>query len=316
MNRPKVEAKLPASRVAILMGCYNGSDHLQTQLDSIAAQTHTDWVLLASDDGSSDDTLLILERFRERFGEDRVRIRSGPGKGFLANFLTMACEPSFEAEFFAFCDQDDLWEHVRLERALGFISSSTTNAELYCSRTYLIDDLDRGLGYSPVFRREPCFRNALVQSIAGGNTMVFNEAARRLLEAPGGHVEVASHDWWLYLLVSGAGGRVIYDDWPSVCYRQHDGNLVGGNVGWRARLKRLGRLLEGRFSSWNSMHCEALGKHTELLTVENRAIFQLFRRSRGQCLPARLHGIVCARVFRQTSLGNVGLYAAVLLNKF
>lgn len=311
-----IQSKSRSLRVAILMGCYNGADHLQAQLDSIAAQTHTNWVLLASDDGSSDETLAILQGFRQRVGENRVHIRPGPGKGFLANFLTMACDPAFEADFFAFSDQDDLWEPVRLERALTLVSPSDTTAALYCSRTHLIDDLDRGVGYSPAFRREPCFRNALVQSIAGGNTMVFNEAARRLLCATGGHVEVASHDWWLYLLVSGAGGRVVYDEWPSVRYRQHDGNLVGGNIGWRARFNRLGRLLEGRFGSWNRMHCEALAAHTELLTPENRAIFELFRRAREERLPARLGGILRARVFRQTSMGNLGLYAAVLLNKF
>ncbi|HNR51690.1 MAG TPA: NAD(P)-dependent oxidoreductase, partial [Deltaproteobacteria bacterium] len=84
----------------------------------------------------------------------------------------------------------------------------------------------------------------------------------------------ASHDWWVYLLVSGAGGTVFYDSWPSVRYRQHGSNLVGGNVGSKARLRRFVKLLEGRFRSWNAMHCRALQEVEFLLTPENREIFR------------------------------------------
>jgi hypothetical protein len=51
----------------------------------------------------------------------------------------------------------------------------------------------------------PSFRNALVQSIAGGNTMVFNVALKRLIENAG-PLDVPSHDWWVYILVTGSGG--------------------------------------------------------------------------------------------------------------
>ena len=77
---------------------------------------------------------------------------------------------------------------------------------LYGARTLLIDPEGAYLGRSPLFCRPPTFRNALVQNIAGGNTMVFNEAARRLLMAAGSAVQVPSHDWWLYLLTTAGGG--------------------------------------------------------------------------------------------------------------
>jgi glycosyltransferase involved in cell wall biosynthesis len=300
------------------MGCYNGAAHLQEQLDSIAAQTYTDWVLLASDDGAgADDTRPILERFRDRHGADRVLVRSGPGRGFLPNFLGMASAPPRPARHYAFCDQDDVWEPEKLARAVACLDGvASTVPAMYCTRTRLITEDGRDAGYSPLFKRAPCFRNALVQSIAGGNTMVFNEAARQLVAAAGPAVEVASHDWWVYLLVSGAGGRVHYDPWASVRYRQHATNLVGGNVGAKARLRRLVKLLEGRYRSWNEMHCVALARQIALLTPENREIFNLFRSSRCAGMSRRISGVLRARVFRQTSIGNVGLYASVFLNKF
>ncbi|EDK72391.1 glycosyl transferase, group 2 family protein [candidate division TM7 genomosp. GTL1] len=59
----------------------------------------------------------------------------------------------------------------------------------------------------------------MVQNVAGGNTMVFNNAARRLLIAAGSDVDVVAHDWWVYIVVSACGGRVHYDSRPSLRYR-------------------------------------------------------------------------------------------------
>lgn len=307
---------MPGPRVAILLGCYNGAEHLAEQLDSLAAQTHSNWVLLVSDDGSRDASAAIVAAFAARVGPERVKLRRGPGKGFLANFLAMACDPGFDAEYFAFCDQDDVWEPEKLTRSLCAIERAGDRPALYCSRTRLTDEAGRDIGFSPLFRRPPCFRNALVQSLAGGNTMLFNRAARQLLVTVGADVVVPSHDWWLYLLVSGADGLVVYDEWASVRYRQHAANLVGGNIGLRARLNRLGRLLEGRFGIWNSQHCAALAPHLDLLAPPNRELFLLFCQARVEGVAGRLTRILRARLFRQTPIGNLGLYVAVLLNKF
>ena len=302
-------------RVVILMGAYNGAAHLREQLDSIAAQTHSNWVLRVSDDGSSDATLAILADFAARFEPGRVDVRPGPRAGFIRNFLSLACAPGVEADYYAFVDQDDVWEARKLEVALDHLRGSDGPA-LYCSRTRYIDERGGETGASPLFAQTPCFRNAIVQSVAGGNTMVFNEAARALLVRAGEEVAVASHDWWLYLLVSGHGGRVIYDSWMSVHYRQHDTNLVGGNVGARARLARMNQLWRGRFARWNAMHCESLARNLDMLTPENRAVFEHFRASREGGMLHRLREIVRSGAFRQTRMGHLGLYAAVVLNRF
>ena len=83
---------------------------------------------------------------------------------------------------------------------------------------------------SPLFRRPPSFRNALVQSLAGGNTMVLNRPARDLVALASRRARFVSHDWWAYLLVTGAGGAVHYSAKPLVRYRQHAHNLVGANT--------------------------------------------------------------------------------------
>jgi hypothetical protein len=123
-------------------------------------------------------------------------VRSGPQQGFVKNFLSLACDPSLSFDFYAYCDQDDVWEPDKLARAVERLSRAPPHiAAMYCSRTMLIDDEGKTLSYSRAYRRKPSFRNALVQSIASGNTIVFNDAARRLLMVCGSRAKVPSHDW-------------------------------------------------------------------------------------------------------------------------
>jgi glycosyltransferase involved in cell wall biosynthesis len=95
--------------VAIFLCTHQGEHFLPRQLDSVAAQTHADWRIWASDDHSTDGTLAVLQHYRTKWGEDKLSWVRGPGRGFVANFLTLACTPGIESEYYAFCDQDDLW---------------------------------------------------------------------------------------------------------------------------------------------------------------------------------------------------------------
>ena len=213
-------------RVAILLATMNGSAFIDEQLDSIAAQTHDDWFLLVSDDGSTDDTRERVARFAASRPQ-RVVLVEGPRRGACANFLKMAADPAIDADYYAFCDQDDIWYADKLERALAVLAGIPVGVPaLYGGRTELVDIDGRPYGFSPLFKRHPDFRNALVQSIIGGNTIVFNRPTKKLIET-GGTPDIASHDWWAYQLVSLAGGVVHYDPQPAVRYRQHGKNLVG-----------------------------------------------------------------------------------------
>jgi hypothetical protein len=97
-----------------------------------------------------------------------------------------------------------------------------------------------------------------VQNIGGGNTMVFNRAARSILASAPADIELIAHDWWTYQMVTGVGGVARYDSWPSVKYRQHEHNLVGSNVGMRQRTLRLRAFAQGRVVIWNDTNIEAL----------------------------------------------------------
>ena len=100
---------MPSGSVAILLCTFNGARFLPMQLASFEAQDHQDWRLFVSDDGSEDSTLGLAEAFRKKHGADRVFIRKGPQKGFVANFLSLICDPAVNGDYYAFSDQDDVW---------------------------------------------------------------------------------------------------------------------------------------------------------------------------------------------------------------
>lgn len=312
---PAPERNIDAARVAVLMCTKNGAAFLGDQLQSIADQTHQNWFLIVSDDGSTDETQAILGGFIEAHPL-KTAVRSGPGKGVCENFLSLATDPAIDADYFAFSDQDDVWHRDKLRRALiRLVTVPGGVPALYCGRTELMSKDGRFYGFSPRFTRPPSFQNALVQNLGGGNTMVFNRAVKKILEAAT-TFEVVLHDWWLYQLVSAVGGQVHYDPQPTLKYRQHQANLIGSNLGWRPRLARLQMLLDGRFHDWNNANIAALRRvPAHLMPARNRKILELFDQARFGSLAKRLIGLKQSGVYRQTPLGNLALLAAVILKR-
>jgi glycosyltransferase involved in cell wall biosynthesis len=314
----KVRAPRPLSApaVTILLCTFNGERFLAEQLASLEQQTFTNWKLIASDDGSTDRTKSILLGFQKSFAPGKIEIIDGPRRGAPAHFLFQACAENLASEYYAFCDQDDVWEADKLARAIEALEQTDPGIPaLYGSRTRLVDEDGNEIGLSPLFQRKPEFRSALVQSIAGGNTIVFNQKARELLVFCGADVDVPSHDWWLYQVTSACGGKVHYDAWPSVRYRQHEHNVIGSNMGWTARVRRLHMLKQGRFRHWEDLNVVALARIRPRMTAENQRIFGLFCKARHEPLLRRATIFAQAGVYRQTLLGNLGLVAAVVLNK-
>lgn len=304
------------AKVAVLMCSYNGEAFLRDQLDSIERQSHRNWSLVVSDDGSRDSTSAILQDYAQRWGRDRLKVVAGPGRGFVANFLSLTCRPDIVADYFAWCDQDDIWNDDKLAVAQSWLQTIPEHIPaLYCGRTQLVSESGAKLGFSPLFPRPPHFSNALVQSIAGGNTMVFNRAARELIVEAGLNVKVPSHDWWIYQLVTGAGGAVHYDHQPRMLYRQHDENLIGSNSSWAARLVRLKMIFQGRFFEWNEQNICALEAMSHRLCEEQRLTLMRFKHARRQTLLRRVLGFRSAGLYRQTLMGNLGLILATLLKK-
>ena len=151
--------------------------------------------------------------------------------------------------------------------------------------------------------REPSFYNALVQNVAVGTTVTLNRAARNLLvrNLPDPD-EILMHDWWTYLVVS-AFGRVIFDPEPTVLYRQHGGNVVGGEASWREILVK----------KWKSFHRhrgrrllykqakQFYNLYGEELQGEKKEQLELFLSDRDSLLK-RIRFLSATKLYRQSKL--------------
>lgn len=254
--------------VHVLLATYNGAAHLPEQLASLAAQQGADWRLLWRDDGSSDGTVEVLEGFAAAHPGRVARLagpagRLGAGGSFLA--LLAAAPPG---GLYAFMDQDDVWLPDKLARAAAQLGEG---ASLVCTRLRLVTPELAPIGLSPLPARPPGFATLLAHNVAAGCTMVMNGQARALaLAAP--FPEGSYHDWWCALLVTGCGGRLVFDPEPRILYRQHPGNLIGGASAWRRRaLRALGRGAEG-FLGPLAVHLRAL--RAAPLTPEARRVVE------------------------------------------
>jgi glycosyltransferase involved in cell wall biosynthesis len=304
------------AEIAILMAAYNGEKYLKWQLKSILEQSYPHWKIAISDDGSSDSTLDILREFQKHCGDDRASLFSGPKKGFCSNFLSLLYRENITADYYAFSDQDDIWETDKLERAIDYFKKIPSNIPaLYCGRTTLFNDAGEILGVTALFKKKPSFRNALVQSISGANSMVFNQAACELLRKVSVDIDVQSHDWWVYLVITGCGGSIFYDTHPTLRYRQHNENLVGMNNTITAKLFRIHQLFKGRFKGWNERNLVALLSMYDYLTPENKTVLDQFIVAKNAHLFQRMRAFLKSGVYRQTFFQNIGLMAAALLKK-
>ncbi len=306
-----------AETVDILMAVYNGADTLPAQLKSFDAQSHCNWRLLASDDGSSDKTVQVLNTFGRAHPRGQVKMIKGPQQGASENFLGLlrhVANQNPEPRWIAFSDQDDVWLPDKISRAMTTLGQCDPSLPaLYCSRTWVTCRSLSNRRISAPRPRAPHFRNALVQNIAAGNTIVLNPAAVSLvLEAVKYVGPVVVHDWWLYQLISGAGGRIVHDNVPGLLYRQHEANQIGVNDTANARLRRFLQLLRGDFRAWNQTNIAALLSCGAVLRPDHLAMLESF--ARLSTLPVLQRMLLLKRLglYRQTVGGTMTLWFAVL----
>lgn len=302
-------------KVAILLCTFNGCKYIEEQLQSILIQTHKNWVIHISDDGSTDGTLEIINVFTKKCDVGQVTVYAGPRKGFAQNFISLLSK-DIDADYFAFCDQDDIWHRNKLEVGLRNILQQAADIPiLYCGRTRLVDALGCFLGYSPHFTKKASFKNALVQSIAGGNTMIINRPLKKIVNSNACNANLVSHDWTLYQIAAGCGCVIIYDMTPYIDYRQHGNNLIGSNTDIKSKIHRFKMLLNDDFKRFSETNIKLLEHFKMEFTKENLSTFERFKEMRNTSLLKRILIFMRLGLYRQTFWGNCGLLFAIIFKK-
>lgn len=220
--------------IAVLMATYNGARYLAEQLSSLQAQTYKKWRLYVRDDSSTDDTVSILNSFIA--GDERIVLLPGRTKlGARDNFMSLLSE--IEAEYYMFCDQDDVWLPEKMEVTLRKMRE-TENRRGNCPVVVHTDlkVVDARLNeLCPSFwemaRIKPellrTFNEAAGHNLVTGCTMMLNRQARAQ-SFPVGDAALM-HDVWITLCVLRAGGVVTEVRKHTMLYRQHGRNTIGAN---------------------------------------------------------------------------------------
>lgn len=306
------------ARVTVLLALCGGTRHLEAQLQSYLAQSLPPVHVLASDDRPGDGTGRMFRRFAASApGSTRWQLCRGPQRGCAANFLHLLGQVDPEStEFVALSDQDDIWLAAKLESAVRRLEAARPCPALIGSRSWEWNEARNTVTLS---RRVPGplgFSHALVQNFAGGNTMVLNRAALELVQRalPGVPVP-AVHDWWLYQLVSGAGGTVLHDGGARILYRQHTANLIGANAGLASSVRRFLWMLGGTYRGWMDRNIAALEACSGLLTQDARRILAQAAKGRDGPLLRRLAMLRETGLHRKGGLNQAALWLAAALHR-
>lgn len=223
---------LAGRRTAILMATYNGGRFLAEQLDSLFAQTFCEWTLYVHDDGSSDDTAVVLAEYA-RMHPNMTIMDYPPVGGSKDNFLSMLRR--IEADYYFFCDQDDVWLPMKVEETLSAIAEAERQCPdkpvvAFCDLSVVDQNLNviagSFMGYQGIHPQFlSSFSELAASNVCPGCAMAFNLKARDATVYPAGRATM--HDAWVVLCTARQGGRLVWIDKPLVLYRQHGDNVLG-----------------------------------------------------------------------------------------
>ncbi|MGI6072191.1 MAG: glycosyltransferase [Lachnospiraceae bacterium] len=227
-----------SERVCVLLCTYNGEKYLRRQLDSLNRQRGVEVDIFAHDDGSSDKTAEILKEYGiETVGAEHL----GAAKGFM-----YLLENAPEADYYAFCDQDDEWDEDKLSCGVQTMKSVAEDSglALYCCSSRLVDAGGNFIKNHIIDgMRSPATR--MFYASISGNTIIFN---REMKKTAARHTpkELVMHDSWLVKLCLALGGTLIVDEEPHIDYRMHGSNEWGMELNLKGKLRKFKNVIKSR----------------------------------------------------------------------
>lgn len=206
-------------RCLVLLSTYNGEKYLPELLDSVMAQKDVLIDVLARDDGSKDKTVDILKK------NDRVQVYTGENLKPAKSFLDLILKADASYDYYALCDQDDVWKADKVISAIEHIKDSN-KPTLYSSA---VEVVDRDLNFIRKSFTDNSFKDPLYDILTYGTpgcTFVFNKALMQKLKEykP---TTISMHDSWISFVCLAVNGLFYSDHEAYILYRQHDANVLG-----------------------------------------------------------------------------------------
>ncbi len=226
-------------KITVLMSTYNGEKYIEEQLESLLNQVGVDLNILIRDDGSTDNTIKILEKYQKN--NKQIKWYANNHLGASKSFLDLL-KNSPETEFYAFCDQDDVWDKDKLLQAISYLTKfpEDTPNLYYCGQRLVDKDLNF-ISNHYVDNKRSDYTNFLISNVAGC-TLVINKSLRDKVNMKTPNF-ILMHDSWIFKICLALGGNYYVDPKPHLFYRQHGNNAVGLNKGLKSKIRQMRRYI-------------------------------------------------------------------------
>lgn len=298
-------------KVQVLMSTYNGEKYLEEQIKSILNQEEVEISLLIRDDSSTDKTIEIIDEMAKK--NKNISLYTGENIGPARSFMDLV-NNSEEADYYAFSDQDDVWEPKKIISAINKMKDKENEPTLYISALKIVDESLNEIEFKKV-EGNFCFEGEMIKNFATGCTQVFNKELCKILKKYNPSY-IIMHDSWVTRLCYAIGGNVIIDDNSYIKYRQHNNNLVGYKDKY---LKKIKKQYEIAFKNNICMRLNIArelktGYQDELTKEANEVINNLVNYRMDTRAKKWL---ICNKNFRTNNYKiNAKMIIAILLNKF
>lgn len=206
--------------IAVLMSTYNGEAYLDQQLESLANQTLSpNMTIYIRDDGSTDATFEIIDRWCNKVP---IVLYTGKNKGPAQSFWELLLNEEIQANYYAFCDQDDIWDPDKLEYSIASLQDPVQLVLCNCRLT----DAENNCIQEKMYETAPTVTilRQFVCGVAQGCSMVFTDTLRRYFLKNPIHC-IPMHDTIVILHALGCG-EVLWKAEPKFSYRLHGKNVV------------------------------------------------------------------------------------------
>lgn len=213
--------------VCVLMSTYNGEKYLSEQLESILTQSEKDILLFIRDDGSTDNTINMLNKFSEKYPK-KIKFYQGDNKGPSKSFLEVV-KNAPQARYYMLADQDDIWLENKILIASKSLEQFKSPALYYSNVTPVNNELYELEKNNLFLEKETNLQKLIIRNEIIGCTVCFNRDLMEILKKIKIPSNPIMHDHWIGLINAVFNGVFIFDRESHILYRQHESNVVGAH---------------------------------------------------------------------------------------
>lgn len=299
-------------KVSVLLSTYNGEKYLDEQIQSLIKQEGVYVKIFVRDDGSIDKTCEILQKYKnigvlEWYSGENIK----PAYSFLDLLYKVP-----ESEYYAFCDQDDVWIKDKLKVAVDHLEEyPQEKPALYYGRARLTDQYLQPIGKGRTSADKMLdFYSALINSNAIGCTMVFNMALANVIrERKPSYIFM--HDSWIHKVCIISKGNIFFDDDVHVLYRQHEKNVIGGINSGRSRIRNHFESFIKKECVRSKMICSLLECYGDIMEQDEYEICKLLSEYKNSVVK-RIKILFCKKIKTDYLRRNILFRIAIVLKIF